>query len=320
MAGEAKGVVPGLRLTQGIGIGARSRIYLAVDVRTGQRFAVKRVVRQGPDDDRFIEQAENELNVAGRIDHKAVRKCFGVHRVRKLLQLRELYLVMEYVAGSGLDKTMPNRLMDFLRLFLLVAEGLHAIHTAGYVHTDIKPNNILIAPGGVVKIIDLGQACPIGHRKDRIQGTPDYIAPEQVDRGVLNQRTDVFNLGATMYYVLTLKPFPTQVRGADARGGIAIVESDRPKSPIEVNPRIPLALSNLIMDCCRTDPAQRPADMMEVSHRLQNVVEIWRRQRQALRDRYRQAAGNGTAPVETEDVDEPDLKMDILSEHDTSHD
>lgn len=279
------GMLAGLRLTQGIGTGARSRIYLAVDLKTGQRYAVKRVTRNSAEDDRFLEQAETEYEVSTKVDHPVIRKCFDVHRVRKLLQIKELYLVMEYVPGTGLDRSMPNRLAAFLNLFLRVCEGLGALHQAGYVHTDIKPNNIMIAPGGVVKIIDLGQACLIGHRKDRIQGTPDYIAPEQVERGALTQRMDVFNLGATMYYLLTLKTYPTQVRGADARGGIAIVDKDAPVVPIEINPKIPLALSNLVMDCCREDPSKRPADMVQVQHRLRMIRDIWQRQREEFRRR-----------------------------------
>ncbi len=294
-------MLAGLRLTQGIGIGARSRIYLAVDLKTGQRYAVKRVTRNSAEDDRFLEQAETEYEVLTKVDHPVIRKCFDVHRVRKLLQIKELYLVMEYVPGAGLDRSMPNRLASFLNLFIRVSEGLGALHLAGYVHTDIKPNNIMIAPGGVVKIIDLGQACPIGHRKDRIQGTPDYIAPEQVERGALTQRTDVFNLGATMYYLLTLKTYPTQVRGADARGGIAIVDKDAPVIPVEINPKIPLALSNLVMDCCREDPSKRPADMMQVQHRLRMIRDIWQRQREEFRRRHVDGQLEGMAPDGDED-------------------
>lgn len=296
-------MLAGLRLTQGIGTGARSRIYLAVDLKTGQRYAVKRVTRNSAEDDRFLEQAETEYEVSTKVDHPVIRKCFDVHRVRKLLQVKELYLVMEYVPGTGLDRSMPNRLAAFLNLFIRVSEGLGALHLAGYVHTDIKPNNIMIAPGGVVKIIDLGQACPIGHRKDRIQGTPDYIAPEQVERGALTQRTDVFNLGATMYYLLTLKTYPTQVRGADARGGIAIVDKDAPVVPIEINPKIPLALSNLVMDCCREDPSKRPADMTQVQHRLRMIRDIWQRQREEFRRRRDVGQPEGMAQGGDEDED-----------------
>jgi len=287
-------MLPGYRIGRGIGTGARSRIYLAVDARTGQRFAVKRVPRHGPDDDRFLEQAQTEFDVAGKVDHPVLRRCYDLVRIRKFLQTKELYLVMEYVPGVGLDQSMPNRLLDFLNLFMRVSEGLDALHSAGFVHSDIKPNNILIARGGVVKIIDFGQACPLGHRKQRIQGTPDYIAPEQVRRLPLTRQTDVFNLGATMYYLLTLETYPTEVRGADVRGGIAIVDNQGPLAPIEINGKIPLALSNLVMDCCRKEPRDRPGDMRQVRHRLLAIKDVWKKQREHLKLQHL-AGRNGQA-------------------------
>src|SRR5205809_142124 len=82
------------------------------------------------------------------------------------------------------------------------SSGLEALHHMGYIHCDLKPNNILVDPGGQVKVIDLGQACKVGTAKSRIQGTPDFIAPEQVKCEAVTARTDVFNLGATMYWTL----------------------------------------------------------------------------------------------------------------------
>ena len=102
-------------------------------------------------------------------------------------------------------------LIDVMLIFRMVANGLGAMHLQGYIHCDIKPNNILINPNGSIKIIDLGQSCRNGTTKTRIQGTPDYIAPEQVRRQPLDQRTDVFNLGATMYWALTGKNVPTLI-------------------------------------------------------------------------------------------------------------
>src|SRR5207253_76651 len=82
--------------------------------------------------------------------------------------------------------------------FIETAKALQALHRQGFVHCDLKPNNILLGPTGQVKVIDLGQACPVGTAKKRIQGTPDYIAPEQVKCIPVSVRTDVFNLGATL--------------------------------------------------------------------------------------------------------------------------
>ena len=138
-----------------------------------------------------------------------------------------------------------------------------------------------------MKIIDVGQSCPLHHRKERIQGTPDYIAPEQVRRMRLDQRTDVFNLGATMYWVLTSETYPTEIRGTDARGGISLMSPDNPLAPAELNDKIPLSLSKLVMECCRENPAERPADMKQLNARLAVVQKLWKKHRLAARKQLR---------------------------------
>ena len=275
--------LPGYRITKQIGVGAGSKIMLGVELKTGKTFAVKHVARDAPDDDRFLAQTENEYAVSSKLSHPYLRHSFHLHRVRKLLAVKELYLVMDWIDGLTVEKARPNRLNTFLTLFGKVAVGLRAMHEAGYVHADIKPTNIMLAPRGVVKVIDFGQACPMHHRKERIQGTPDYIAPEQVRRLRLDQRTDVFNLGATMYWVLTSEKYPTAIRGADARGGINLVTSDKPIAPIELNDKIPLSLSILVMECCRENPDERPADMKQMSARLAVVQKLWRKYREKVR-------------------------------------
>ncbi len=300
--------LPGFRLTKQIGAGAASTIVLGVELKSGKTFAVKHVQRNSPDDDRFLEQVENEYVVSSKVEDPHLRRSFHLHRVRRMLQVRELYLVMEWIDGLTLEKARPNRLNTFLTLFQKIALGLDSLHRAGFVHADIKPINLMLAPKGVVKIIDFGQACPIRHRKERIQGTPDYIAPEQVRRMPLDQRTDVFNLGATMYWVLTSEKYPTAIRGADSRGGINLVTADRPVAPIELNDKIPISLSNLVMDCCRDNPDERPADMKQVGGRLSVVQKLWRKYRENARAQRRPpanadpAAGRPTVQVNEQTV------------------
>lgn len=274
---------PDYRVIQQLGIGAGSRIYTAVELRTGRTVSIKHVVRESADDDRFLAQAETEHEICSKLDHPSLRKTYAIHRVRKLLQVKELLLVMEHVEGLDLEKALPNRLKTFLAVFQKVAMGLDALHEAGYLHTDIKPTNIMVAQGGGVKIIDFGQACPIHHRKERIQGTPDYIAPEQVRRLPLDRRTDVFNLGATMYWMLTSRKYPTEIQGVDALPGLNVVRSKRPVAPVELNDKIPTSLSQLVMECCRGNPAERPADMKQVISRLLVVQKLWKKFRADLR-------------------------------------
>lgn len=279
--------LPGYRVIRQLGVGAASRINLAVDLKTGQKVAIKSVVRHAPEDDPFIQQVETEYTVCSRLDHPSLRKVYSIHRVRKLLKVAEVILVMEFVDGLSLETARPNRLNTFLKIFQRVAEGLHAMHQGGFVHSDLKPTNILIAQGGVIKIIDFGQSCPMNFRKERIQGTPDYIAPEQVNRAPLDARTDVFNLGATMYWLLTSENYPTAIRGAEMRGKLTLTRRDKPLAPVELNDKIPLALSNLVMECCRENPADRPADMKQLLARLAVVQKLWVRQREAWKARQR---------------------------------
>lgn len=276
-------IVPGIRTIRPIGTGAGSRIVLAMDLRTGKEVAVKHVVRETADDDRFIEQVETEYHVTHKLDHAHLRRGFSVHRVKKLFYTKEIMLVMEYVDGLPLETARPNRLNTFITIFQKVAAGLDALHEAGFVHADIKPINIMLGKSGLLKIIDFGQACKMGHRKERVQGTPDYIAPEQVRRLQLDRRTDVFNLGATMYWVLTSEKYPTALQGSDARGGHRLVTADKVLAPIELNDKIPLSLSNLVMECCKENPAERPADMKQVGSRLAAIQNLWKKQLDQLR-------------------------------------
>jgi serine/threonine protein kinase len=152
----------------------------------------------------------------------------------------------------------------------MVATGLNAMHREGLIHCDMKPNNILMGKAGAIKIIDLGQSCKIGTTKRRIQGTPDYIAPEQVRRKPLGPRTDIFNLGATMYWALTGKNVPTLIPKKSS--SIGIVTPRKYPAPHELKPRIPERISKLVMDCVKDDPAQRPTNMMMVITRLDLII------------------------------------------------
>lgn len=276
-------VLQGYRVNQQVGTGAGSRIYAGVKIDTNEPVAIKRIIRKSSDDDIYLQQVENEYTVSNRIKSKYIRHSYELHKLRKRLQIRELVLVMEYVDGLSVEDARPNRLNTFLKVAARAAAGLHAMHEHGYIHTDIKPSNVMIVRGGAVKLIDFGQSCTIGFKKERIQGTPDYIAPEQVRKMPLDQRTDVFNLGATMYWLLTSECYPTAL-GERPRGeAITFVPSDKPIEPIELNDKIPRSLSNLVMECCRDNPAERPADMRILIARLENIRQLWKKQLGSMR-------------------------------------
>ena len=260
--------VGGFTIIRRIGNGARSTIYLATDEQDGTVVALKRLIFEKPEDHRVFEQTENEYKVAQKIDHPYVRKCYKLQKIRSMFRVREMLLSMEHFEGKTLEETTTLSLGDVLLVFRMVATGLSALHQQGYVHCDIKPNNILINKAGTIKIIDLGQSCPIGTIKTRIQGTPDYIAPEQVRRKTLGPKTDIFNLGATMYWALTGKNVPTLI---PKKNGL-LAERAKCFAPHELKRQLPVGISKLVMDCIKEDPAERPASMAEVISRLDLMI------------------------------------------------
>ncbi len=252
-----------------LGYGARSTIY---QVRDSEKkiFALKHVVRRVPTDQRFLDQAICEHEVASRFRYPSLRRSYKVIRQRRFIRTTEISVIMELVDGESLEQHPIDDMMVVCGLIQQVSSGLHEMHTAGYVHADIKPNNIMVNAAKQVKIIDFGQSCPSGTVKERIQGTPDYIAPEQVLRRRITAQTDVFNLGATLYWLLTRKHVPTMIPKSDS--GMEIRHSASVPHPRELNPKVPPALSSLIMNCVEKKPDNRPESMIIFQERLDLAI------------------------------------------------
>jgi serine/threonine-protein kinase len=180
---------------------------------------------------------------------------------------------MEFIDAASLDQQLPRTYADVAQVFMQVGEALSHMHERGFVHADLKPTNILISEKGEVKVIDLGQACHIGTVKKRIQGTPGYMAPEQARREAIDERTDIFNFGATLYWVLVRDVIPTMM--PPSHGDHAVLQKvdeanvEAPIPPHKTNPRVPKLLSELVIDCVAFDRDNRPASMQDVLNRLQ---------------------------------------------------
>ncbi|GAB5496445.1 MAG: hypothetical protein Phyf2KO_15250 [Phycisphaerales bacterium] len=264
-------IVEGYRIMSEIGRGAASIIYLVQDEKTKRVWALKDVQKVDDKSERFMAQAEAEYKIAQKLDHDAVRKIPRMIKKKKgLLQLNRLFLVMELVDGKSMDDedVKPRTFEQACHVFRQAGQAMHHMHEKGFVHADFKPHNLIVDNNNVAKIIDLGQSCPIGTIKKRIQGTPDYIAPEQVHRREITPKTDVYNLGASMYWVLTRKKVPTALgKEGSLMGRVDDSLLEKPKPANEINERIPPKLSELIMQCLEVDPDQRP-DMNQVIDRL----------------------------------------------------
>jgi serine/threonine protein kinase len=253
-----------------IGEGAHSDIYVVQEAKTKQVYALKHVQPKEEKDLRFIDQLKNEYTVSRTFRHPALRKAVDLKIRKGLLGLggiTEAALVLEMVDGATLDYECPRDLAVQVDVFKKVAVALGAMHKMLLVHCDLKPGNIIRDETGRVKIIDFGQACRIGTVKERVQGTPDFIAPEQVRCKPLKVYTDVYNLGATMYWALTGgRKAPTLFTVAKSERHI-VKEQLFPR-PHELNPAVPEELGELVMDCIRVSPSFRPRSTDEVLGRL----------------------------------------------------
>lgn len=275
MASQTRSASPsrelfGFEVHERLGQGAASDIYLASDPATGQVYALKHVVRSEDCQTRILEQLAVEYDVSRRFTHPGLRRSYQLKERRTMLRkVMEAALVMELVDGIGLDvhpQLPPAQLLDCL---IQTANALAAMHALGYVHCDLKPNNLLLQPDGQIKVIDFGQACRIRTVKERIQGTADFIAPEQVRRQPITVRTDVYNFGATAYRLLTGKSVPT-LYTVKQNGGSFLVPGLIPP-PGELRPEVPGSLSTLVMECVRMQPHARPSGMNELAYRLDLV-------------------------------------------------
>jgi eukaryotic-like serine/threonine-protein kinase len=251
-----------------LGEGAASVIYAVSEPKTGQVYALKHVIRRSEKDDRFIAQVENEYEVSQGFKHPALRRSVALKLNRTFLRkIVDAGLVMELVDGTPLDQQLPEDIGQVVNVFKQAAGALGALHYLRFVHCDFKPHNIMVLGDGSIKLVDFGQAAPIGTVKERVQGTPDFIAPEQVKRRTVTERTDIYSFGASLYWALTGKRVPTLFTVEKQERKLLVDQAF--SSPAQLRPEIGDALSRLVMECVNVHPQARPATMGEVARRLE---------------------------------------------------
>jgi serine/threonine protein kinase len=252
-----------------LGAGAHSTILRVRRSADSKHYALKIVPLNGPEDAKYLAQARHEFRIAQVLDHPNLIKIYSLELQRDwLFRARKVHLLIEYVNGQTLD-TKPLAVPRLVQIFARVAAGLSHMHRRNVYHADVKPNNIMLSRAGEVKIIDYGLAWIKGEAKNRLQGTPEYMAPEQRKLAVVNEQTDIFNFGATMYRLVTLRlpPTPGDIP-LDARTWRQLL-----KPVQECNASAPPELCSLIHRCLEFNPNQRPERMTEVRELLEPMAE-----------------------------------------------
>jgi serine/threonine protein kinase/cbb3-type cytochrome oxidase subunit 3 len=197
-----------------IGKGAMGIVYKGRDPKLNRLTAIKTIRFIDEYDEDKAEQIKaqfyREAEVVAKLSHKNIVMMYDVGE-----DLDLSYLAMEYLEGESLERyTSADNLLPLHQCFdyiIQVCEALHYAHNQGVIHRDIKPGNIMILKGGLIKVMDFGIARAAGGTKTRtgiIKGTPFYMSPEQAKGASITGASDIFSLGVLFYQLLTGKlPF-----------------------------------------------------------------------------------------------------------------
>jgi eukaryotic-like serine/threonine-protein kinase len=257
-----------------LGKGAHSAILHVRCERDSKQYALKVVPIESKADQKYYDQAELEFRVGQMLDHPNLVKVYAFETVRDwLFRVKKVHLLSEYVNGKTLDNMPGLSIPRLVQIFARMAAGLAHMHRRGVFHADLKPNNVILSRAGEVKIFDYGLAWIKGEPKHRVQGTPEYMAPEQSRQTVANERTDIYNLGATMYRLITWRHPPSTVPAPGSPVLTAKVFHNLLKPVKEYTPQAPPVLANLIERCLMFDPTKRPERVSDVHDTLKQLEE-----------------------------------------------
>lgn len=228
----------------------------------GRPLALKVIKREGPEDDARIDRARAGCTASTKLQHPAILSYHDFRLQRSWFRINRAELLMELVEGRALDQIDEPENGPWILIFREVAGALAHMHRRAVQHGDLKPSRIMLSKVGQVKILGYGQS--LLSNPDHAQATPEYAAPERIKDGVLDEKADIYALGATIYRVLT-----GQVANAGRRG---LGEPGKISTPNALNPSIPSKLNNLIIACLQSSPARRPESMYEIQQRLDAIA------------------------------------------------
>jgi hypothetical protein len=279
--GAAKRVEPGhvfgerYRVLSLLGSGGMGQVFRVEDARSGEALALKVLRPLDADDDDRVRRFQREIQILRKIRHPAV-----LHILDWGTSTAGLYFVTELVDGEDLKMAIRRRgpwpPAEAAALGATLAEALAAAHAQGVVHRDVKPNNVMLARDGSVRLLDFGLARGAGvdmttlTRTGTVLGTPGYMSPEQFDAHGVDERSDLYSLGVVLYEVLTGRlPFRGQTPIAVALAH----KTELPPLPRALRQGIPAWLERAVLRCLEKDPVRRFASAAELAAELRRPRE-----------------------------------------------
>jgi eukaryotic-like serine/threonine-protein kinase len=250
------------RLDSPIASGGVGEVWRAFDLVLDRPVAVKVLRSEYAGQRQALDRFRAEARHAGSVSHPAVAQIYDYGEAG---DTQTPYLVMELIDGPSLADVLEAGPLDAgttMDVLAQTAAGLQAAHAAGLVHRDVKPANLLIGPGGQVKITDFGIAHAAGSlpitRTGMVVGTPSYLAPERAAGGPASPASDLYSLGIVGYECLSGEPpfsgMPFEVAAAHQHRELPLLPSS-----------VPAVAAGLVAGLTAKDPASRPASAAIVS-------------------------------------------------------
>jgi serine/threonine protein kinase len=267
------------RVLQILGKGGMGVVLLAEDPQLRRKLALKAMLPALAANEVAKERFLREARAAAAVEHEHIVAIYKVEEDSGVP-----FIAMPLLKGEALEDRLKREgklpVTEVVRIGREAAEGLAAAHAAGLIHRDIKPSNLwlegepgaLATGGGRVKLLDFGLARSSGDgarltHTGAILGTPAYMAPEQAG-GKMDARADLFSLGCVLYRMATGKP---AFHGDDVITTLMAVVTQHPPPPCEVNPRLPRALSDLIVRLLAKKADDRPPSARAVADALRDL-------------------------------------------------
>jgi len=253
------------RITGLLGKGGMGEVYKADDLKLGQTVALKLLPQQLAADEGRLSRLLNEVRTARQVAHPNVCRVYDIGETGN-----EHFITMEYVHGEDLAALLHRigRLprQKGIEIARQVCAGLAAAHDRGILHRDLKPANIMLDERGKVRITDFGLAGLTEALQANVrEGTPAYMAPEQLANREVTVRSDIYSLGLVLYEIFTGRRAFEADSLADL---VALRENSSVTSPSQISDDMDPAIERVIMRCLENEPRDRPPSALAVAAAL----------------------------------------------------
>jgi serine/threonine-protein kinase len=257
--------------------GQTSQVWEVVELSSSRHFAMKFLLPEKARDSEYRGLLVHEANVGIKMRHPNVIKIIHLQR-----DSQNPWFVMEFFPAGSIKLRLVRKQLDFIRersmdILKQTSTALAYMNTSGWVHRDVKPDNILMNAAGELRLIDFALAKRVERkglfgnlfrRKGKAQGTPSYMSPEQIRNERLDGRADIYSFGASAFEIVTGRP---PFRGQSMQDLLQRHIIEKPTPPKTYNPEVTDEFSDLVLRCLAKKREDRPKDFHEILMALRNL-------------------------------------------------